>query len=1299
MRFTEDLRTGLPHSSAEAAERIATFTRDLIAEALTVRALAGTLKGAKKLIEDASREYAERFLFELIQNAYDAQPPGSRGRVLVRLDATEGEFGCMYVANTGRPFTHANFQAICEIAQSSRHPGEGIGNKGIGFKSVLQVAAWPQIYSSSTSGPVFEGYCFRFAEPNDMARLTSTPAEAETLADRLSPYGLPIHIDRQDRPAVLERLASEGLVTVVRLPLRTEAAAQIARTQIEQVKSPVAPIHLFLDRLAALRIEIEERDGTRTVTELQREEHPTAAQVDGIEIYEVELGVGQRYLCLSKHVERASFLAAIEASIAATLVDKSWRDWQGEPVVSVAVPLGDAGDGDSRLYCFLPMGPAANGPIAGHVNAPFAVSLARDGLIRGAPLNDFLLDTAADIVAAAVPALGGHPAGRAAVVDLIGWEEPHTCRLVDAFVRAGSSVPTAPIVPVLGKPGWSSLADAFTWTRPMRVLTPEAISATGLARIVDPVLGTPRLDRLDRLANAAASRSLAPGFTPIAAWAEAIALSLAAAARRNGNLHGEAWIRLYDDLAEIFGRHDVSALRGRRILVDDEMRVHPTWGGASTDGSPAIFFPMREIADGDDASRDVSIPKTLGRHLAYLHRDIPWRSRNPETKRIENRPGRDFLDRTGLVRMPRTQSLLERISVVLRRSKNKQMHADALKLVFNLTGVRSYSQTPAVSDLNLRVPTVSGQWRPADEAVFSASWPGTLGESLEALIDDAAGVSEDLEALRGHLLGSPAEFGFRLGPLAAWVSFLRQVGVRDGLPPIEVSPEVGDKQGWWWTQFFPRTVPMPEADHARWDPVVTGSNCRPSYPYTDYRLTGGVFRLPASGEYESLPQRAREMYGRLVVEGLAVWPDNVLTTSIARPRYGNAADPVAFSSPVTTFLRGASWVPVTRPSAAGVEDFARPDATWHYRDTDNEARPTFMPLVVTPVRGRIETSSIAADRLRDLGLNVWNDRRDSVRRLRALAHAYQRLDVADTLVANFRKAYERTWTLVTAAAGPAPVDRLGPEDELVVTRRGRVEVHSLGDPIVPYVLVDEDRLVAAILDTIEVPVLPIDPKDGPATAAFVLEGSGVALRTIGAADIRVFVDGEPVAITAGVPLILPDREWIVDLVALTLEFKASAFNRQTDQRVRAAIEVLRGLRLHAGVDVAIELGGTAVTLPTHMRRIFAIAAPGQPAIAYEGDVDGLDWDTLAALARRSANCWGPRRPQTPSRPSWSRSLAGLGRPRSPPRPTPTTRRSSRNPSNASQRSGARIVVGSLASPTSCVRSSRRYWVRTFSRVS
>ena len=89
------------------------------------------------------------------------------------------------------------------------------------------------------------------------------------------------------------------------------------------------------------------------------------------------------------------------------------------------------------------------------------------------------------------------------------------------------------------------------------------------------------------------------GFGRVATWAEGLALSAAAAARRRADAFDpEWWSSLYDDLADIFGSEDAGPLRGRQLLVDDNFAIHRTWGSAKADDGPAIFFPMREIPDG-----------------------------------------------------------------------------------------------------------------------------------------------------------------------------------------------------------------------------------------------------------------------------------------------------------------------------------------------------------------------------------------------------------------------------------------------------------------------------------------------------------------------------------------------------------------------------------------------------------------------------------------------------------------------------------------------------------------------------
>lgn len=144
-------------------------------------------RSLKNLIEQAIRDYEHRALVELLQNAHDAHDTGDLGgRVLIRLDHDEGPHGAVYVANTGRPVSRSNFDAITDIAQSDKRPEEGIGNKGIGFKSVLQLTGAPQVYSvSEEGGRVFDGYRFTFADETSLKDLLDGDATlaAEVAAD------------------------------------------------------------------------------------------------------------------------------------------------------------------------------------------------------------------------------------------------------------------------------------------------------------------------------------------------------------------------------------------------------------------------------------------------------------------------------------------------------------------------------------------------------------------------------------------------------------------------------------------------------------------------------------------------------------------------------------------------------------------------------------------------------------------------------------------------------------------------------------------------------------------------------------------------------------------------------------------------------------------------------------------------------------------------------------------------------------------------------------------------------------
>jgi hypothetical protein len=223
-------------------------------------------RSLKSTVEQVVREYEHRSVIELIQNGHDAIPSDARdGVVHILLDDDDSEFGTLYVANTGRPFATANFDAICDVGRSDKGVDEGIGNKGVGFKSVLELCDVPRIYSSHPDYPGktddFEGYCFTFASSADFLALAGGVADrAEMLRRDFFKLLLPVPL--ADKSDLVRDFARRGFATVIELRLKSAAARAEVDAQLETVLDSSVPILLFLRRLA--RIEVQWKAGALT---------------------------------------------------------------------------------------------------------------------------------------------------------------------------------------------------------------------------------------------------------------------------------------------------------------------------------------------------------------------------------------------------------------------------------------------------------------------------------------------------------------------------------------------------------------------------------------------------------------------------------------------------------------------------------------------------------------------------------------------------------------------------------------------------------------------------------------------------------------------------------------------------------------------------------------------------------------------------------------------------------------------------------------------------------------------------
>ena len=202
-----------------------------------------------------AQEYRGRAILELLQNAHDvlafARDDDPRRVAFVLRTSPDPE---LLVANSGRPFRRADFRGICQLAQSPKDPNESVGNKGLGFQSVLELSTCPEVWSTAPAeGEAAFAFGFdpRVRDPIGRVALAlldggpATDAEfgsepvvdwtdsqideyrrrlrrngidpAKEVEKYLSPYVLPRVLG--ERPPEVAALLEAGHVTVIRLPL------------------------------------------------------------------------------------------------------------------------------------------------------------------------------------------------------------------------------------------------------------------------------------------------------------------------------------------------------------------------------------------------------------------------------------------------------------------------------------------------------------------------------------------------------------------------------------------------------------------------------------------------------------------------------------------------------------------------------------------------------------------------------------------------------------------------------------------------------------------------------------------------------------------------------------------------------------------------------------------------------------------------------------------------------------------------------------------------------------------------
>lgn len=1116
-------------TTADELRRI--FDEELDTAALTIRRNQKIYSSVRQLSELIGGEYGDRVIYELLQNAHDAHPRDQPGEIAVRVVVESESRGVLYVANGGEGFSIANVQAVRNIATSTKEIGEGIGNKGVGFRSIEALSTDAHIYSRRGAVPVerFDGFCFRFASPEEIERRATELGhgdQAAAVALAMPRYLAAVPVSHQSD--LILNYAKQGFATVVALPLETADAVRLAVSQVQELLTRDAPVLLFLDRVSRLDVEIEGPGVARRRKTLTRERTRSFTRPEGLDncsLESVVMGPERRSWLLVRRVVPADRVReAVKRSLSQENGLKRWLEWKGDAVVSLALPIEGAGLSVSRLYNFLPMGPESAAPLFGHLDAPFFTTIDRRRAKLDLPLNVELLNAVAEAAAAAALTLARHHPEISArlIVDLIAWQAPQLPRLRAAFAAVGSDWATAAVWPTIDR-HWAPLKGLRTWPPgKYKIFTPLRAASWGNASILLPTLDPTRAASVQALAKAAVIQ-IEPTARELALWAEKIALQLS----RTGDAPARIWAPFYGELHEAFGRgtDGLKLLMGRSILLER--------GDGVIACGPDVYVrqdgPRRAKSEGPPTP-----PRDVARMLNVLSERIPIR---PEVFAA--------FERANLWKRYDATEILARLPSLFGDKPAPARRRAALAWAFEVWRFDTAAARKILPHAKLHVPTRSG-WTLASQAAFSETWT-PIGRQLDTYLTEASQLDPHCAQSAGNLL-TPYEDWSEGAPSLKleWTKFLSEAGVVDGLIPVAAPLPEGPYRGdeWSW-RLNSSGGPGLDSD---WSANKGFSNT--SHPYTNYTRRGEAWRAPGQTVVNQLSPDARRRFAILLLQLLERSSGQFIWFRLGRyEREDRHQDIHLVRTPLQTFLISQPWAPVTTP---GIEEFRRLRETWLMGDRRSD--PRFVPHLLDEVAEHMPTASKALEILSQaqFGLRVWRDPATAPARLTALARVADSLEQSDR--APFRRHYDQAWRDALPRTGWAI------PTELAVERPTGYSILAT-DSTRPRIYVRSERsrdLTRLLIETGAAVLVGGGEVSSTDIISRLNDGDGFSAAAVEDGDIKLVVDDALFEPRLSDPLLTDVAPWLREAVLLAHELKAQDLEKViTDAMIDEKIAIIR----------------------------------------------------------------------------------------------------------------------------------------------
>lgn len=1184
----------------------------------------------KSYVRVATSEYYERTLIELIQNGSDALARKKViGRISILLDFGEGDFGTLYIANEGEPFTSSHFISINEPGVSDKKPGEGIGNKGIGFRSVLQVTDWPEIYSINPEGDYnkkFDGFCFGYAKKEDIFNYSKgNNKDAERIINELPHYLIPVPINKSSK--ILDRFVLDGYVSVIRLPLNSKKALDGITHQYESILTSSSPVMLFLPHVKSLNLKIIE--GEKVVENITLTKNVLklgiGSKQENLEFENVDLGKQGTFFVANKTVSLSLFKNSLKKSIEEKFLDEKWMLWNEPIVVSAAVRI-DSDVQNPRCYTFLPMGENTKSPIHGHINAPFITSFARLDLNLEVPLNAYLFQELADLSLKSTRLVReSNIENRGIIVsDLICWNEDSFRYLMDAAEKDNINLESEPLFPTIkGEHGtWGTAKECYRVDDEKYIFfTPKYIAKVSNNYIIDPEIGITRIDRIDKFCQQLAGREIKPNFSIKSNWAELLAKDL-----RKNKLNVSGWDEYYQDLSEYF-EHEAWSLDQKRILIDQNWKLQQA--GRTKDKIKkrrSVFFSPVQVRTEDeeeiDASFDIKLPSQLAKHVSFMNDGLNWFEQDGG-RRVKNIQ-RKFLENNSLVRRYRSQEILDEFSRVSSRTRSDRVRSEILCWVFQLIQAQKGGRQVDLKTIELFVPC-NGGWFPSRSALFSQEWNTPEAKHLEKYIATGSLISQEVAKLKDRLVLSPIASPFNNLKIEQWRDFLSVIGVIDGLPVIEMMTERKKYQG---NSLHPAIVGinlnLTDEVLSYWLNDINKLGKRVKHPYVDYEFITPFYTLPGLSEYDKFSDITKSAFARLCVSGLTKWSNRYFEVIIEDQ--GSARDDT-FSWPtlIKSFMKNQSWLPQVFPDDRRVEKYSKINDSW-YVPGEYIQIPRYSECLHHEIRKYFDDSSTALERYKNMGGHIWMDPRDSIYQISHLGNLMAGGYINDNHMTFFFQDYVDCWLNWL----DIEQDRL-PEDftkqvNLVVRKGNKIccidkKSDNQHEPI--YVGIGRESYNSRMLQELDKPILALYRRRDitkqevrqSELAQMLMDVYGIPFLDVSEIKIEIMSDNEIITPNNSHPYLIEEGlQWFEEVLLLAIESRSQQITNISERNLTMIRNRLNNIRLLRAGNISVRLDGNEIALPSFMKGCIEISHDDYPLIILQTTSNKPDWNELQVMS-------------------------------------------------------------------------------------